>query len=395
VNGVRVRLAVVADDLTGACDVGGELAEAGHDVRVLADATAPWHAGPGLTVANTQSRALPPAEAATRVRSAVARDRADVLLKKIDTALRGHLGAELAAALEASGVPAAFVVAAIPGAGRVTRGGCQWFDGRLLAETEFAHDPEGPAAGTSSIPAVLATECAWPSAVIDVATVRAGRLGTEAGSLLDAESDGDVEAAVDAILALPAPHCLAGSVALARALARQIDVAGPGRPSIGAASTLPRPTLFVSGSLHSRARAQLDALVTAGLGDRIAASGDVAAAAARTRALLDGGRNVVIAPDPAAATPPAGALRDMEDRLAALTHAVVTTGRVASLVLIGGETSYAILHAIGASELALHGRPALLLARSQIVTGPAGGTVLITKGGSGGDINDLKALLQS
>src|SRR5690606_38332028 len=117
--------------------------------------------------------------------------------------------------------------AAIPSAGRVTRDGCQWFGGRPLAETEFARDPEGPGA-VSSIPEVVARESRRRTAVVSRATVRAGALAAEVARrraegveifVLDAESDDDVRAAVAGVLALPTPVCLAGSIALAAALA--------------------------------------------------------------------------------------------------------------------------------------------------------------------------------
>lgn len=398
--GTPRRLAVVADDLTGACDVGGELAAAGYVVRVQVDGAAAAGAPDALYVVNTQSRSRAAATAARRVRRAVAAAPADVLLKKIDTALRGHLGAELAAALEGAGAAAAFVLAAIPAAGRVTRGGCQWFGGRPLAATEFARDPEGRA-GTSSIPAVLAAECGWPSAVVDVETVRGGALATRARALVragtrfvvvDAEREEDIEQAVGQILSLPGPLCLAGSVALARALARRL---GPGSVAPGRGPLrVPPPCLVVSGSLHSQARAQVAALVAAGLAETVTvATDDVAAPAGRARALLDTGRSVVVAPPAAAAPPSAAAMRRIEERLAAATAAVVAGGAPAGLILVGGETSHAILRRIGACELVLRGCPSLLLAVAEVAAGPASGAVLATKGGSGGGIEALVELL--
>ena len=52
-----------------------------------------------------------------------------IVLKKIDTALRGHLGAELDAAIAAAGAAEAFVLPAIPRVGRTTVGGEQRIDG--------------------------------------------------------------------------------------------------------------------------------------------------------------------------------------------------------------------------------------------------------------------------
>jgi uncharacterized protein YgbK (DUF1537 family) len=112
--------AAIADDLTGACDVAAELALAGRRVRVAVDAerVAPADGDDAIVVVNTQSRALDPRAAYARVRAALDARPARVVLKKIDTALRGHLGAELDAAVDLLAAPA-FVLAAIPAAGRV------------------------------------------------------------------------------------------------------------------------------------------------------------------------------------------------------------------------------------------------------------------------------------
>ena len=86
-----MRIAVIADDLTGAADTGAALVRAGHRTavafrgeRVDADAV----------VIDTDSRGLPAAEAAARVR-AVALGGAEIVMKKVDSTLRGPLAAEV------------------------------------------------------------------------------------------------------------------------------------------------------------------------------------------------------------------------------------------------------------------------------------------------------------
>jgi len=343
---------------------------------------------------NTQSRALAPAAAAARVRAALGARPARLVLKKIDTALRGHLGAELDAALDHLGATG-FVVPAIPAAGRVTRGGCQWFGGRLLAETEFARDPEGPGA-VSSVGEVIARESRRPVAVLARACVRGGALAVEVGRrraagvdcfVVDAESDDDVAGAVEAITALPGKLCLAGSIALAAALAPRLGNGGlfasPPEPPPPA-----RPALVVNGSLHSRARAQVDAVLAAG--DAVAITAGAAAGsrpgdvARRAAAELAGGRSVVLTPPALDGVPSAAALRATEAALAEALAAIVAGVRIGTLVLIGGETSHAILRGIGASAIEVHGRVAPLVACGTILRGAAAGTRLVTKGGSGG-----------
>ena len=67
-----------------------------------------------------------------------------IVLKKIDTGLRGSLGAEIDGAMEALGAAEAFVLPAIPEVGRTTVGGVQLIDGVPVHRTAFRDDPENP-----------------------------------------------------------------------------------------------------------------------------------------------------------------------------------------------------------------------------------------------------------
>jgi uncharacterized protein YgbK (DUF1537 family) len=199
---------------------------------------------------------------------------------------------------------------------------------------------------------------------------------------------------VTAILALPRPLCLAGSIALAAALAPHLDrpPTPPGVPAVHA------PALVVSGSLHSRARAQIDALLATGRAVALAlpAAGDDAAQAtlalAATRALAEGA-TVVLAPAPPPSVPSEGALRTTEHALAEAVAAIAGRTTIATLVLIGGESSYAILGRLAARAIVVHGRIAPLIAHGTILDGVAAGVTLVTKGGSGGEPDVLARLI--
>ena len=401
-------LQVIADDVTGACDVGAELAAAGFAVRVAVDGEPGADEAGEVRVVNTQSRAVRASEAYTRVLR-LARGRSiDVLLKKIDTALRGHLGAELDAALDGLGAAAAFVAPAIPAVGRVTRGGCQWFDGRPLGDTEFASDPEGGGA-ESSVAAVMARESRRRSELIGLETLRADGLCERARTLmragvdlfvLDAESDDDLATVVRSVLDLPHPLCLAGSIGVTAALANALRPAGT--PVAGVPEALPGPALIVCGSLHSMASEQLDAVCGPAGVERLPLPShldDVFAPAVRAQLLagardaLASGRSVaLVAPRPHAA-PDIRGRRAVEQTLAGLARDVVHLGVAAALVLIGGETTYGVLRAIGATELTVQGRIAPLVAVGTIGTGDASGLRLVVKGGSGGHAGTLRTVL--
>jgi uncharacterized protein YgbK (DUF1537 family) len=397
----------IADDLTGACDVAAELVVAGRRVRVAIDpAGVPARDDDGIVVVNTQSRALPARTAYARVRETLVARRAPLVLKKIDTALRGHLGAEIDGALAALAAPV-FILAAIPAAGRVTRNGHQWFGGRLLEATEFARDPEGPGA-MSSIPEVLGRESRRRSSVIGRAAVRSGDLAGEVARqradgvdvfVVDAESDDDVVVAVAAILGLARPLCLAGSIALAAALVPHLG--GPERvvPAQGGRVRVPLPALIVSGSLHSRARAQVDAVLATGnavaLGvpapDAGASAIESVAAAARSR--LAAGTSVVLAPASPVSVPTVDALRATEGTLAGLVRAIAECAAIPTLILIGGETSHAVLTRLDAATIEVWGCVAPLIAYGAIGHGTAAGSAVVTKGGSGGEPDVIARLV--
>jgi uncharacterized protein YgbK (DUF1537 family) len=86
-------------------------------------------------------------------------------------------------------------------------------------------------------------------------------------------------------------------------------------------------------------------------------------------------------------------LRATEHTLAEAVAAIARRTPVATLVLIGGESSYAILGRLAARAIAVHGRIAPLIAQGTILDGVAAGATLVTKGGSGGEPDVLARLI--
>ena len=116
-------LVVIADDLTGALDATAPFRGSGLSVTV---ATAPdafaeaLARGASVTAVSTRSREVPGAEAAARVRAALALvDPGRPVLKKVDSRMKGPVAAELAALPDRP----LLVAPAIPAFGRVVRQG--------------------------------------------------------------------------------------------------------------------------------------------------------------------------------------------------------------------------------------------------------------------------------
>ncbi|APO78511.1 hypothetical protein AM571_PC00774 (plasmid) [Rhizobium etli 8C-3] len=127
---MTLKVAIIADDLTGALDTAAPFVEAGLAVAVAIDVEAAREAiarSADVVVINTASRALAEDAAAHRVRLA-----AEVLLsaepaivmKKIDSRLKGNVAAESSALVEVFALKSILVAPAIPDQKRFTYRGC-------------------------------------------------------------------------------------------------------------------------------------------------------------------------------------------------------------------------------------------------------------------------------
>lgn len=144
---------LIADDLTGAMDSGIQFAQAGIPTRIWADAGAmvPPEED-GVYVVNTESRHLPPDQAAAVVEAVCRRSAGwgiSYYIKKTDSALRGRIGAELSAICRMLGRQQAIFVPAWPENGRTTRNGVQYLDGVPLHESSVGRDVFDPVPQTS------------------------------------------------------------------------------------------------------------------------------------------------------------------------------------------------------------------------------------------------------
>jgi len=116
---------LLADDLTGAADASAPFAGRREVVILLPGAGA---ATASLTVIDTETRGLPAAAAAAAV-SAACHGLAGGVFKKVDSTLRGPIGAELEAARVALGRGAVVLAPSLPAQGRTVRHGRLRVDG--------------------------------------------------------------------------------------------------------------------------------------------------------------------------------------------------------------------------------------------------------------------------
>ncbi len=146
---IRTKLLILADDLTGALDSGVQFSRKGDKVLICTNID---HAFEHLDqadilVIDTESRHVRKEDAYqivfTLVKKAISAGISQIY-KKTDSGLRGNVGAELAAVLDASGERRVEFVPSWPKMNRTTRNGIHYVDDVPLAESVFASDVVDP-----------------------------------------------------------------------------------------------------------------------------------------------------------------------------------------------------------------------------------------------------------
>jgi D-threonate/D-erythronate kinase len=257
------RVLIVADDLTGAMDSAGPFAGIGVETWVVA---APLQCDPAtiararVVSVNTDSRHLPAVHAATRVREIVRRlgpGAFDVVVKKIDSTLRGNVVAETLALLEASGRRAAVVAAAFPAQGRTVKGGVVHVNDVPLAETAFASDALSPPP-LAPLQQVFAEARPGLGVAIAGATDEFSSQSNIRVWIADGATDADLAATVSAVQGRLGALLLAGSAGLSKALASAcFGAAG----SQVAPEKLAGTIVFAVGSRAVQSAEQVDSLM--------------------------------------------------------------------------------------------------------------------------------------
>ncbi|MFE7618505.1 four-carbon acid sugar kinase family protein [Streptomyces sp. NPDC057496] len=381
-NGAGPDIVVLADDLTSAGDGAAPFRRTGHEARILlsvpAEASRPAPGGrtipaPGVRAIDLGSRLLDE-EAAAACTERAARLSADaaLLLKTVDSTLRGHVAAEVRAAWAGSGRRAVVVAPAFPAEGRVTVDAVQYVRGVPVHESDFARDPVHPVRCSDL------TEV-FPEAVA-VAPDRVAELPARVGDggliVCSAASDADLDRLVAAV-----PHLddvlWVGSPGLAAALARRCARLP------GAAVPVPAPArrpLVVVGSANPATRRQLAALHDRADVRGVTVGDDPDATA---RALRDLTAPVLTLRTPDERRTPTTA-RALARSLATVVRTLTGDGLVDALVVTGGETAATVLRSLGVTGVDLLDEPEPGVARGTPLGHPRV-PVLIKAGGFGDD----------
>ena len=138
-------IAVIADDFTGAAEVGGVALR--HGLKVVIETSVAKAEEADVLIVATNTRSMSAAKASAEV-DVVTRQLLEMnpkyIFKKLDSVLRGNIVHELEAQMHAMALEKAVVVAGNPYFGRLIKNGVYYVNGVPLGETYFAHDPDFP-----------------------------------------------------------------------------------------------------------------------------------------------------------------------------------------------------------------------------------------------------------
>ncbi|MFO7658561.1 MAG: four-carbon acid sugar kinase family protein [Bacteroidales bacterium] len=143
-------IAVIADDFTGAAEIGGIGLR--HGLKVVIETKSIQRCDADLLVFATDTRSLAPDHASEVMREITGKIlnlKPSLIYKKLDSVLRGNISAELLAQMQVAGKQRAVIVAANPALKRIIRDGIYYIDGVPLEETNFSKDPEYPVISSS------------------------------------------------------------------------------------------------------------------------------------------------------------------------------------------------------------------------------------------------------
>ena len=266
-----------------------------------------------------------------------------VLFKKIDSTLRGNVGAETQAVMDASGFAQAVINPAFPAMGRTLVGGSLRVHGV---------QPEPPC----HLPSMLPVD---PRFLIE-----------------DAASDEELSRIAQGALSQRPPALLVGSAGLAREAAAILSNRFARPCATATPRTDGRPLVFVVGSVHEVTAGQVGRLVGSYSSIEVEAE---QLGASHFQPADDSGAHLVVRVPPD---------RFSERALHGLVRATEAAS-VGGLFVTGGDTARLVCNALRIEAIRLRGEIAPGIPWGVIEGGPADGLQIVTKSGGFGDADAL------
>lgn len=280
-KGLNNSIGIIADDLTGASDTGLQFVNRGLVTLVLSsDAIlnpsdrsllkAFIETVPVLSI-NTGSRNIAAKKAYRAVIDVFdfVRNRT-LIYKKVDSTLRGNLGAEIDAIMDVTGKELTIFAAAYPKYRRYTIGGIQFLGNLPISSEEISKDPVKPVTD-SIVKQIIRKQSKKKIAVINHRNINKGwnalteKIKDENNKgnqiiVCDAVSENNLREIVLASLALEKLPIFAGSAGLAEALVNILEGVNSSKKKNRKRCNYDGSFLIVSGSINKINKKQIDFL---------------------------------------------------------------------------------------------------------------------------------------
>jgi len=259
-------IGVIADDTTGANDIGIMFRKNGYAVKILTfeEDMVPEN-NCDVLIIDTDSRLDPLELSRFKVyKSAEILKKAgcEIFHKKTCSVFRGNIGVELDAMMDALKKDFAIISLAFPKNGRTTVHGIHRVNGELLENSNFAKDPVHPMT-SSDLVSILSEETNKKVCSIDIEVVRMGAEKLREAiekvrkncnyCIIDSETQEDLKIVAEASVGY---ECLGGSSAIGEELPKFLENKKSQNPVYKLDCDDNNGVLVVSGSLTPQTRAQ-------------------------------------------------------------------------------------------------------------------------------------------
>jgi D-threonate/D-erythronate kinase len=372
------RMLVLADDLTGALEVGAKFATTGAGVKVTTNLRFPLNQvqeEAGLVI-DTETRHMLPEHAGQAVFElgrAASEAGFRYVYKKTDSTLRGNIAAEFKGLCDAFPDSPLLFVPAYPKMGRTVRAGILCVNGIPVTDTSFARDGLNPV-GESYIPRLLSAKCTQP-----IISTTAGNLAMRPSAgiyVCDGETDADLEVAARRFVQSASFRLAASPAGFADHLAPLLDLPRTTPPSL----PMLRRVLVVNGSRNEVSIGQIQHASRQGWAMR----------SVDELANMNGEPGWMILDQPVGNCNPV----DFARQLSMTVKSILSREEFEAIVAFGGDTAYAILDAFGITDVlpigeVQEGVPISTMPRTPAWLKGNGPFCLISKAGGFGPVDVL------
>ncbi|HEU5202439.1 MAG TPA: four-carbon acid sugar kinase family protein [Nitrospira sp.] len=401
------KLAVIADDLTGACDSACQFALYGFLPEVVHSAGCSERQAQ-FVVCNSESRKDDSGAAQQKIfhiASALLRAHYQPFYKKLDSTLKGPWCAELAGMAKAVQPEIVVVAPAFPAWGRTTVEGIQCVQGRPVWESRFHALPHGdgpPAAEPGDLLHAMQSQFGKRVRHVRRASLKRGAaaLAKEMDAarfqgfpfqVFDAEVDEDLKTIALAGCRLERRILWVGSGGLARCLPPAWGLRTQQRDCY---LSCPQ-TMAINGSFNPANKEQLGCLEQEGttvywIEDEDADDGTRCRRKVESLlGLLDHGRDVALSVRLNKPIRSASQLQRLQDALQfAATRCLAAPDKI-GLILIGGDTAIKLYRNLGADAIRIEGEVQPGVPHGRWVGGRLDGQPVVTKAGGFGQADTL------